>query len=306
MSVKPYRDIVDLYRAAYVPNGKANFTVHDGNFHADDVAAVALASRLFGGSDNVNIIRTRDPLKFKGLVMDVGEGPLDHHGSASSTDSLGIPESSFSKVFNVMRTKLTPEQKAYLYFRKNVVDPVSKLDNGVPLRRGEQSLFNWVPSFNNNYSERGNSQAQDERFRTAVRMAEAILDRELQNAAVANTTAGIKAKILRKARNHDVVEVPIGLDVQDALAYTNAKFMLSPASDGSYRLQCVPQAHRGRFSQKIPFPNSWAGLRDNKLQSASGIPGAMFCHSGRFLAGFKSKEEALRAARKLIKQRQEK
>lgn len=296
--------IDDIYSAAYAPDHKPYFTVHDGTFHADDVASVALASRLFGGSDNVNIIRTRDPKRFRGLLMDVGEGPLDHHGSAYSIGAHGIPESSLSKLYNIIKNKITPSEAAQLYFRQNVVDPVSKLDNGIALRRGENSLFTWVPGFNRNYSEKRDLTNQDERFKQAVRIAEQILDREIQNAASDSKTIGLKNAILQKAMNNAVVEVPAGLDMSKELAGTNAKFILTRYSDGTYRLKCVPKSKRNLYSKKVPFPDSWSGLSNKDLQSASGIPDALFCHSNGFLAGFKSRGSAMNAAHQILKNKE--
>lgn len=296
----PLSSIDDIYSTAYGPDHKPYLTVHDGTFHADDVASVALASRLFGGSDKVNIIRTRDPKRFRGLLMDVGEGPLDHHGSAYSVGSNGIPESSLSKLYNIIRNKITPNEAAQAYFRQNVIDPVSKLDNGIALRRGENSLFNWVPGFNRNYSEKKDLTSQDERFKRAVRIAEQILDREIQNSLADAKTVGLKNAILQKATNNAVVEVPAGLDMSKELAGTNAKFILTRYSDGTYKLKCVPKSKRNLYSKKVPFPESWSGLRDKELQQASGIRDAMFCHSNGFLAGFKSRNAAMDAAHQLL------
>ncbi len=48
------------------------------------------------------------------------------------------------------------------------------------------------------------------------------------------------------------------------------------------------------FTQKQPFPESWAGLRENELALATGVPDALFCHSKRFLAVAQSREGAIR------------
>lgn len=297
----PLSSIDDIYSAAYGPDHKPYFTVHDGTFHADDVAAVALASRLFGGSDKVNIIRTRDPKRFRGLLMDVGEGPLDHHGSAYSVGDNGIPESSLSKLYNIVKNNITPNEAAQKYFRQNVINPVSKLDNGIALRRGENSLFTWVPGFNRNYTEKSNLTTQDERFKRAVRIAEQILDREIQNSNAETRLAKIKANILQQAMNNTVVEVPAGLDMSKELAGTNAKFILTRNPDGTYKLKCIPKNKRNLYSKKIPFPESWNGLSNKELQTASGIRDALFCHSNGFLAGFKSRGGAMGAVRQILK-----
>lgn len=293
----------DIFSLAYGPNRQAYITVHDGKFHPDDVASVALASRFLGGLNNVNITRTRDPKLFRGLVMDVGEGEFDHHGKATSRGPDGIPDSAFSKLFNRVKYQITPNEQAHLYLKQHLVDPVSKLDNGVPLRRGEKSLFNWVPAFNNNYTERNDAKAQNERFMEAVRIADRIIDREIQNSIADAQTADLKRSILQDAQKQNVVYVPKGIDLSKELPDTNAKFSLTMLSDGTYRLQCVPKPRGSSFSKKVPFPREWAGLSNKELQQASGINDAIFCHSGRFLAGFKSRESAIAAAKHILRQR---
>jgi len=44
------------------------------------------------------------------------------------------------------------------------------------------------------------------------------------------------------------------------------------------------------------FPKLWAGLRDEELQNVTGVPDAIFCHRGLFLAIAKSKEGAIKLA----------
>lgn len=290
--------IDDIYNLAN-QHGRGLVTVHDGTFHADDVASVALASRLFGNSDNVDIIRTRDPKKFRGLIMDVGEGPFDHHGSAYSITGK-VPDSSFSKLYNIMKHKLTPEEQEQAYLQKYLVDPVSKIDNGIKLRNGEQSLFTWVPGFNSNYLE-NRKYNQNKQFRKAVRLAEEIIDRELANAKAEAKSYKLKNNILEKAKVNDIVDIPNNLDIYyKDLAKSKAKFTITKSDDGTYHLKTVPKKKGDRFSKKIPFPKEWAGLSGKDLQLASGIPDATFSHSNQFLTGFKTRDSALRAANSLI------
>lgn len=291
--------IEDVYNLAN-NHGRGLMTVHDGTMHADDVASVALASRLFGGSDNVDIIRTRDPKKFRGLIMDVGEGPFDHHGSAYSVSNK-IPDSSFSKIYNAVKHKLTPNEKAQLYLQKHLVDPVSKIDNGIELGKGEQSLFTWVPSYNSNYTENRSKYNQSKRFRKAVRLAEDIIDREIQNANAEAKAYKLREAILNKARSNDIVDIPNNLDIYyKDLARSKAKFTITKSDDGTYHLKTVPKRKGDQFSKKIPFPKEWAGLSGKDLQLASGFPDATFSHSNQFLTGFKTRDSAVRAAKLLL------
>ena len=51
------------------------------------------------------------------------------------------------------------------------------------------------------------------------------------------------------------------------------------------------------FGQKRPFPQSWAGLRNEELSALTGEE-AVFCHKNRFVAVFKTREGALSAMKR--------
>ena len=51
-----------------------------------------------------------------------------------------------------------------------------------------------------------------------------------------------------------------------------------------------------------PQPQKWAGLLDEELKKVTGIPGAIFCHKGRFISVWESKEDALRALELVLKE----
>ncbi len=46
------------------------------------------------------------------------------------------------------------------------------------------------------------------------------------------------------------------------------------------------------FDTRADLPEAWAGLTDAALEAASGVPGAKFCHNGRFIA-VASKRDAI-------------
>lgn len=46
---------------------------------------------------------------------------------------------------------------------------------------------------------------------------------------------------------------------------------------------------------RLPLPAEWAGLIEKELKEVSGITGAIFCHKGRFISIWKTKEDAFQA-----------
>ena len=62
---------------------------------------------------------------------------------------------------------------------------------------------------------------------------------------------------------------------------------------GGYAVQCVPKSYNDKFSQRIPFPEEWAGQTDD-LPRISGIKSAILCHNGRFFARSAEKEDVIK------------
>ena len=53
---------------------------------------------------------------------------------------------------------------------------------------------------------------------------------------------------------------------------------------------------------RLPQPLQWAGLLDEDLKRVSGIPGAVFCHKGRFISVWETREDALKALEYTLQQ----
>ena len=56
------------------------------------------------------------------------------------------------------------------------------------------------------------------------------------------------------------------------------------------------------FDQRADLPISWAGLRDAAFENASGVKGAKFCHTARFIAVASNREAILQMAEIAIKE----
>jgi uncharacterized UPF0160 family protein len=51
---------------------------------------------------------------------------------------------------------------------------------------------------------------------------------------------------------------------------------------------------------RIPLPLEWAGLLEEDLKKITGIPGAVFCHKGRFISVWETREDALKALKYVL------
>ena len=77
-------------------------------------------------------------------------------------------------------------------------------------------------------------------------------------------------------------------------------YVLYPESEqegAKWRIQAV-SISKDSFESRKPLPESWRGVRDDQLDSVSGISGCIFAHASGFIGGNKTKEGALEMARK--------
>jgi len=62
-----------------------------------------------------------------------------------------------------------------------------------------------------------------------------------------------------------------------------------------WKLRGIPPTYERRMDVRHPLPAEWAGRLGSELKEKSGIEGAIFCHKGRFISVWETKEDALKA-----------
>lgn len=287
---------------------------HNGVFHADDVCAIAIINlfRWEYALPHVKVMRSRDP-KIWGqcdILVDVGEGIYDHHGTSYSInqwrDEPDMPACAFSKVLEALAAFQNWNEKWFdaLELPAKVV---SCIDNGKPdlIPDGVNNPFCWVHSMNTPWNWEDTSLSydneQDLRFAQAVRTAENILAGLIESGFSDIHAESERETILAGSgpdRNFNI-EIPCGLPGwQHAVCeFWDADYVSYLGKDQIWYIQCVPQTAAEPFSKRKPLPEEWAGARDKDLGAriAQAIPDfnpedAVFCHIGRFLIGIKTKE----------------
>ena len=83
-----------------------------------------------------------------------------------------------------------------------------------------------------------------------------------------------------------------------------ALFIVMPTHN-HWKLRCIPPSWNKRMEMRKPLPKQWAGLHEKQLQEVTKIEGAIFCHKGRFISFWKTKEDALKAAHLALEQNNE-
>ena len=82
-----------------------------------------------------------------------------------------------------------------------------------------------------------------------------------------------------------------------------ALFIVMPAGE-HWKLRGIPPSMRKRMQVRQPLPKRWAGLLENELKKVSGVPGAIFCHKGRFISVWQTKEDVMKALEYVLKKGQ--
>lgn len=78
------------------------------------------------------------------------------------------------------------------------------------------------------------------------------------------------------------------------------KFVLYTDTAGMWRVQAVTVEGKA-FENRLSLPEKWRGVRDQDLESVTGIPGSRFVHVAGFIGGADTLEGALEMARVALK-----
>lgn len=272
---------------------------HDGTFHADEVTACALLL-LFDCIDRDKIIRTRDSTKLQGcdFVCDVGgiydpeQHFFDHHqvdyeGNFSSAGMILLFLHNIDKV----------DGHLYNHLQQVLVKGVDEHDNGKePLIHGLCTYSHIISNFNpiEHNTPRGE---ENSAFEEALSFALGHLTRLYERYNYIQACRSLVAEQMHLASDYLLFEESIPwMESFFELGgkHHKAKFVIMP-SNGHWKLRGIPPSYQKRMEVRHPLPRCWAGLLDDELKRISGIPGAIFCHKGRFISVWETKADALNA-----------
>lgn len=284
-------------------NQKPKIVVHDGKFHVDDLFAAATLMMYL--KDNATIVRTRDQKEINmaeyvadvGGISDPGQKRFDHHqqGGAGIRPN-GIPYASFGLVWRKYGDEICGDAKIAERIDAKLVSPVDADDNGFSLVQSTHSvapyglasvLYTMRPTW------KEDPKMYDSSFLELIPFAQKIITREIVIARDAILAETVVEKAYQAALDKRVIEIDAPYPYQETLgAHTEPLYIVSPRSgDTKWKVECVRKNPFG-FENRKSFPEKWAGLRDSDLAKVTGVPDAVFCHNGRFLAVANTKEGA--------------
>lgn len=283
---------------------------HSGSFHQDELFAVATLQLLFGEGE---VIRTRDSKEFEGAdyVVDVGlihdpeRGRFDHHqpGGAGVRQN-GIPYASFGLVWKKFGALVAGNAEVADVVDKKMVQPIDATDTGVPLyetkiRGVSPYLFeNVLNALTPSRPEEG---SVDEAFRNLLPFARHILQKEIEKAKQFFEDIEVVKRVYRETADKRIIVFDRPYAWRSVLARKKEPmFVIFPGTASGkpdeWIVSCVPiQPQDKRLRRKLP--EAWGGLTGAKLESVSGIKGADFVHTNRFVGKASSREAAEAMAR---------
>jgi uncharacterized UPF0160 family protein len=292
---------------------------HGGKFHADDAWAVAVLKVLFPEAD---IVRTREAARIEaadfaidvGGIWDPASGRFDHHQKEfDGARASGVPYASAGLVWKEFGARCvavlaekhtgqqiaddTAQQIAYA-IDADVVQYLDLSDVGVARSApGSYGLSATVSGFNPGWLDEqrlGYGEAVE-----AFRMSQFMRALEFLTDIMANAVRYRVGAILAvsQVRAAEALEDGRVLFLKNAaLPWSSVVrkempkvlFVISfSITENRYILHTVP-VDAESFDARADLPASWAGLREADLAAVTGVPDAVFCHTGRFIAAARS------------------
>lgn len=281
-----------------------SFGTHDGRFHADEVTACALLI-LFDLIDRDKIHRTRDPavLSTCDYVCDVGgvydpqQKFFDHH----QADYRGTL-SSAGMVLAYLRDNRIISYDLYHYLNQELVRGVDSYDNGLELLDPHVATFSHVISNFCPIRYSASAEEEDETFQLALDFCIGHLQRLINRFDYVRSCRSIVRDKMDQMKEYLVFDE--GMPWMDSFFELGgethpAKFVVMPAGK-HWKLRGIPPTSGERMKVRKPLPESWAGLLEEELKEVTGIPGAIFCHKGKFISVWETKADALKALELVI------
>lgn len=285
---------------------------HNGAFHADDVFACATLEILLEKKNTrYKIIRSRNETDFArgDFVFDVGgeyspeKNIFDHHqkGGAGARDN-GVPYAAFGLVWKHFGREIVLSDSIWKDIDEKFVTSIDAHDNGHRIYREFDleilpvEISNVVSFFNTTWKE--DAATNDKNFLKMVEVAKIILLRLIQRITDKLEGQIYVEEAYGNARDKGVIVLEDNWSWQKVLKdKPDTVYVVYPSHMNNWHVQAIEEEI---FKSRKPFPESWAGERDESLAKITGVSDALFAHPKRFLVGAKSREGAIKLAKKAL------
>lgn len=282
-----------------------SFGTHDGTFHADEVTACALLL-LFNLIDEDKIVRTRniEILEDCEYICDVGGiyEPARKHFDHHQAEYQGSFSSAGMILLHLKESEIITSHE-YDFLNNSIIMGVDAHDNGrdpqiVGLCTYSNVVSNFMP-----INHEIDPEFVDVAFFEALHFAKGHLTRLWDRYQYMQSCRQIVAEAMEHGKEYLMFQQSIPwLEIFFELGGENhpAKFLIMP-SGHHWKLRAIPPTIEERMKVRCPLPQEWAGHIDADLKKITGLSGAIFCHKGRFISVWETKEDAVKALEYTLK-----
>ena len=289
---------------------EANCITHSGTFHADEIFATLILSKIIPEITLIRVQEIREIPNENVLVYDIGAGKYDHHQFGGNGErENGIKYAASGLIWKAFGKQLLENynvediEYTWNYIDKNLIQFIDSNDNGqlpklqVDYRNVHLSYI--IGLFNSKWDEEVDT---DEGFKKALNIANIIFEEFLTD-----TFSKMKAKKIVDEAIDDSKDGIVILEKyvpwKDFIVNSekekakNINFVVFPSKRGGYNVYAVP-VEIGSFENRKSLPQSWRGKRDEELQKVTGVKTARFCHNAGFICSCETMEDAISLAYK--------
>lgn len=264
------------------PENITSVIVHAGTFHADDAFAAALVLSAAGKEIPVRrCFSVPEGLPDTVIVADIGRGKYDHHQEDAKRRADGSKYAACGLLYEELQEVLFRTEDMREDFLNRYIRPVEDADNGI----SNNPLTSYIDDMNPDWDRQEES---DSKFHEAVRLFQNLIKEAQRREKAALRSDELLTKAIEGAEEKVVfLEKPIPW--QKRVCQTDNLFVVYYSMREEWTVRCVP-VEPDSFTVRYPLP------------PMEEMEGCEFCHAGRFLATFDSKEHALNAARKCARE----
>ncbi len=298
---------------------KIRVVTHSGNFHADEVFAVAVLSLLAEKEGKeLEVVRTRDEAEFEkaDILVDVGmryepeNYRFDHHqkgGAGFHFENPSLPYASFGLVWKHFGEMLCDDKGVTERIEKKLVIPVDARDNGINIFKNliegvqdysitKELVYAFRPTWEDGLEK------SDDKFFELVNIFKQILQNEIR-ISVAQVNGNKKVlEEIQKQNEPEILILEQNIFWDEVVSkFKNIKVVVVLENDiNAWSAETARDDVANFDSNRASFPKEWWGIRNAELALVSGIQDAIFCHRNGFFAVAKSKESAIMMAKKAL------
>lgn len=278
---------------------------HNGQFHTDDVLAVALLLELH---PNASVVRTRDDARLAqaDIVVDVGKvfdakaKRFDHHQKQAGARPNGIIYSGFGLVWREYGLQFCDDNETvWRRIDETLAAHVDAHDNGQRTYTCDHTevepflIEDVIRLFNPSPLDKTEANRYDEFFMKAVELGRFVLNRmkkaELETAAAEATFLQSYAQSADKR----FVVLEEKLPFKQLLPeLPELLYVVYPYETGESWMAQAVALYPNSFQPRRPFPEAWRGASVEQLRQLTGVDDVIFCHAGGFIAGAVSRQGA--------------